>query len=98
MKLKYLLTMAVFVTSISFAEEKLPEQKMVKEVLEASHCPSGFNPTYFFTEIPVKRSYVLKNGRLELEQSTSVCPEGTTFSGSFCIEILCTGSVISTEE
>lgn len=98
MKLKHLLTMAVFVTSISFAEDKLPEQNMVKKILEASICPSGFNPTYSFTEIPIKRSYVLKNGKLELEQSSSVCPEGTTFSGSFCIEILCTGSVISIEE
>ena len=98
MKLNYLLTMAVFFTSISFAEEKLPEQQMVKEILEASFCPSGFNPTYSFIEIPVKRSYVLKNGKLELEQSTSVCPEGMTFSDSFCIEILCTGSAISTED
>lgn len=78
---------------------ELPAENVVMKALEKSVCPDGFEETYRFTQPSPIHSYVLKDGKLILNKSSSVpsCSEGFFRQGSFCVEILCTASIIKEE-
>lgn len=81
---------ALFLTFSALASS-VPEERMVMNALKDTLCPEPFQPTYRFVEINRFSSYVLKDGKLVLNEGISQsCPEGMHYNGSFCVELLCT--------
>lgn len=81
----------LMMSSVAIATE-VPSENVVKKELENTFCPEGFDPTYKFTQLNPIHSYVLRDGKLIFKNSSSEpsCPAGYHYTGSFCVELLCT--------
>lgn len=97
--MKKTICLAFLMLSSAATANELPSENVVMKALEKSLCPDGFQKTYRFTQPSPIHSYVLKDGKIILEKSSSApsCPEGFFRQGSFCVELLCTASIIKEE-
>lgn len=96
--MKKTIFIAVLTLSSAANATEVPAENVVKKALESASCSEDFDPTYKFTQLNPIHSYVLRDGKLILETYAASCPEGYHYTGSFCVEVLCTKPKTNEEE